>query len=180
MTLPCSGTSVVEQTPNQCQDSRIPRHLPRKTQDSRLISANDFTLTLHSMTPMLPLMHQSKGTFFKWTAPTKIRTTLFYLSNHILYAQVEEKKQIADEQQLQVVISGVFLFFFLLLVYFGGWETAFWCHCHLQMSVECGSEFCLCTSLSILCLYSILSRSSVFSQNINIALYLVYPAFCIF
>ena len=33
-TLLCSGTSVVERTPDRCQDSRATRHLPQKTQDS--------------------------------------------------------------------------------------------------------------------------------------------------
>ena len=33
-TLLCFGTSVVEQTPDQCQDSRITYHLLKKTQDS--------------------------------------------------------------------------------------------------------------------------------------------------
>ena len=34
MTLLCSGAPVVEQSPDQCQDSRVTRHLSQKTQDS--------------------------------------------------------------------------------------------------------------------------------------------------
>ena len=34
--LLCSGASVVERTPDQCQDSRVTHHLPQKTQDPRL------------------------------------------------------------------------------------------------------------------------------------------------
>ena len=33
-TVLCSGASVVEQTPDQRQDSRVGRHIPQKTQDS--------------------------------------------------------------------------------------------------------------------------------------------------
>ena len=33
-TLLCSGTSAVDQTPDQCQDNRVTRHLPQKTHDS--------------------------------------------------------------------------------------------------------------------------------------------------
>ena len=36
VTLLCFGTSVVEQTPDQCQDSGITLHLPQKNQDSIL------------------------------------------------------------------------------------------------------------------------------------------------
>ena len=46
-TLLCSGASVVEWTPDWCQDSRVTCHPPQKTQDSLV----NFILTQHSMTP---------------------------------------------------------------------------------------------------------------------------------
>ena len=48
----CFGTSVVEQTPDQCQDSRVTLHLLQKTQDSFVQPS---PLTPHSMTPPPPI-----------------------------------------------------------------------------------------------------------------------------
>ena len=48
----CFGTSVVEQTPDRCQDSRVARHLPQKTQDSSVQTSPPPRIAWHERTYM--------------------------------------------------------------------------------------------------------------------------------